>query len=214
MPKNQSSLQKLCYQACQFHSQSPKTQQYEIMLGTSLSSDIFDKKLTDDSYQKIVSYCNQKIGRKKSFYFTIYTKGNKKLYCNRDKFQTQAMEENDSETYQLTSSKQKPLDIKIRMYTPQIISQSLFPSCYHYDDIIDRHTDSYMVSTMFYINCSRICNQNTKQDYKQISIIPLRKTNVSNKKVATAIEEWIQTFQRLLYPLNFEYQISKELIES
>lgn len=210
MSRKHSPLQKLCFQACQYHSQSPKTQLYEIMLGTSLSSDIFDKKLTETSYQKIVSYCNRTIGRKKSFHFTIYTKGRKKLYCNRDKSQTQAMEESDVNTYVLTSSKQKPMDINIRFYSPTIISQSLFPSCLHYDDIIDRHTDSYMVSNMFYINCSRIHNEITGQNYQQISLIPLRKTKVPNKKVATAMEDWIQKFQRLLYPLNFEYQISKD----
>ena len=64
-------------------------------------------------------------------------------------------------------------------------------------------------------NSERVDLYSTNFNYIAIQlVIPLRKTNVSNKKVATAIEEWIQTFQRLLYPLNFEYQISKELIES
>ena len=106
------------------------------------------------------------------------------------------------------------MDIKCRLYSVEILSQSLFPSCYQYDDIIDRQTDSFMVSAMFYINCSRIHNIKSGANYQQISLVPLRKTKVSNKKVATAMEEWIRKCQRLLYPLNFEYQISKDFIRS
>tara|TARA_B100001094_G_scaffold317031_1_gene358965 strand:- start:330 stop:1028 length:699 start_codon:yes stop_codon:yes gene_type:complete len=171
----------------------------EIIIGQSLSENIFNSQITESQFEKVFSYFKTKL--KQYGCKTIISKNyeilNKRLTIN-EQFQQRCFEQTllDKQLYTY-----KNLDCMITFGEKKMISIENFDISQQYDNQLLKKITSFNIKNQFYLNFITNENQITKQIYYSIQLY-ITKKNGKYNEIIDLLQLYISTIQQLLHETN------------